>query len=155
MYASVDTCQAIGMCFQMRKVYFSYTQVEMELITDDLRPANSPLEYTLTYWFVLFFHCQYWNRLSSLQRSVICIVLILGTVSIIYLYPNLFSSGEEVDNFSRKRQVSCVTQKGPDFSKKKKEKNKIKSKKSVSYQKKYGRGPTCPSFFWYDNDSGH
>ncbi len=26
------------------------------------------------------------------------------------------------------------------------------SKKSVSYQKKDGRGHTCPSFFWYDND---
>ncbi len=27
--------------------------------------------------------------------------------------------------------------------------------KSVSYQKKGGRGPACPSFFWYDNDSGY
>ncbi len=26
---------------------------------------------------------------------------------------------------------------------------------SVSYQKKGGRGPARPSFFWYDNDSGH
>ncbi len=24
--------------------------------------------------------------------------------------------------------------------------------KSVSYQKKDGRGHACPSFFWYDND---
>ena len=28
-------------------------------------------------------------------------------------------------------------------------------RKSVSYQKKDGRGHACPSFFWYDNDSGH
>ncbi len=27
--------------------------------------------------------------------------------------------------------------------------------KSVAYQKKGGRGPAHPSFFWYDNDSGH
>ncbi len=27
--------------------------------------------------------------------------------------------------------------------------------KSVSYQKKDGRGHACPSFFWYDIDSGH
>ncbi len=27
--------------------------------------------------------------------------------------------------------------------------------KSVSYQKKGGRGHARPSFFWYDNDSGH
>ena len=26
------------------------------------------------------------------------------------------------------------------------------SEKSVSYQKKEGRGNVCPSFFWYDND---
>ncbi len=26
------------------------------------------------------------------------------------------------------------------------------SKKSVSYQKKDGRGHACPSFFWYDTD---
>ena len=26
---------------------------------------------------------------------------------------------------------------------------------SVSYQKKGRRGPARPSFFWYDNDSGH
>ncbi len=25
----------------------------------------------------------------------------------------------------------------------------------ISYQKKSGRGPARPSFFWYDNDSGH
>ncbi len=28
-------------------------------------------------------------------------------------------------------------------------------KKSMSYQKKDGRGPLHPSFFWYDNNSGH
>ncbi len=56
----------------------------------------------------------------------------------------------------------------PTFLKKKKRKRKRKkkfqkinfffsknSKKSVSYQKKGGRGPARPSFFWYDNDSGH
>ena len=30
-----------------------------------------------------------------------------------------------------------------------------KSKKLASYQKKDRGGYTCPSFFWYDNDSGH
>ncbi len=28
----------------------------------------------------------------------------------------------------------------------------LNSEKSVSYQKKDGRGHACPSFFWYDND---
>ena len=48
---------------------------------------------------------QYWNRLSSLQRSVICVVLILGTVSTIYLLPSIYGGSDEVDFFSRKRQV--------------------------------------------------
>ncbi len=30
-----------------------------------------------------------------------------------------------------------------------------KSKKSVSYKKNGGHGHAHPSFFWYDNDSGH
>ena len=33
-------------------------------------------------------------------------------------------------------------------------KNPKKSRK-VLYQKKGGRGPAHPSFFWYDTDSGH
>ena len=54
-------------------------------------------------WFNFVF--QYWNRLSSLQRSVICVVLILGTVSTIYLLPSIYGGNDEVDFFSRKRQV--------------------------------------------------
>ena len=38
---------------------------------------------------------------------------------------------------------------------KKKKIQRKKSKKSVSYQKKGRRGHRRPSFFWYDNDSGH
>ncbi len=63
-------------------------------------------------------------------------------------------------------KMGGVTRKGPlmavsyqkkdghdtDFSKKKK---KEKSKKSVSYQKKGGRGHARQFFFWYANDSGH
>ena len=49
---------------------------------------------------------QHWNRLSSLQRSVICVILILGTVSFVYLLPSIYSGGnDEVDYLSRKRQV--------------------------------------------------
>ena len=38
---------------------------------------------------------------------------------------------------------------------KKKLKTNFFLEKSVSYQKKGGCGPACPSFFLYDNDSGH
>lgn len=55
---------------------------------------------------LLVFSLQYWNRLSSLQRSVICVVWILGTVSMIYLLPSFSSEpSENVDSFSRKRQA--------------------------------------------------
>ena len=54
----------------------------------------------------MYFVFQYWNRLSSLQRSVICVILILGTVSFVYLLPSIYNGGnDEVDYFSRKRQV--------------------------------------------------
>ncbi len=48
----------------------------------------------------------------------------------------------------------------PTFYKKKKRKEKEKSiintfKKVGVIQKKDWRGRACPSFFWYDNDSGH
>jgi len=33
---------------------------------------------------------QYWNRLSSLQRSVICFIIIFGTLSAFYVIPTIY-----------------------------------------------------------------
>lgn len=46
---------------------------------------------------------RYWNRLSSLQRSLLCMTLLFGTLAGVYFLPNLYysyKSIEELDNLS-------------------------------------------------------
>ncbi|XP_077986058.1 endoplasmic reticulum mannosyl-oligosaccharide 1,2-alpha-mannosidase-like isoform X2 [Glandiceps talaboti] len=50
-----------------------------------------------------------WNRLSRLQRSVICIVVVLGTVCGLYIVPGLYSSyrhGHGEVNFFHRNKIS-------------------------------------------------
>ena len=60
---------------------------------------------------ICLFTFQYWNRLSSLQRSIICMVIILGTLGGIYVFPTIYNdymAVDDLDAMSRKNSQRSI-----------------------------------------------
>jgi len=55
---------------------------------------------------------QYWNRLSSLQRSIICMMVIFGTLSGVYIIPTIYEDYASLEHAARNRNEASFHDSG-------------------------------------------